>query len=86
MITVWKGTVTKVASDLLGRKANYILPVETMCFELQKIADMYEEAGGEVSSIAGHTILSAWCVRERGTQFWKFVFARRQIAGRDPLV
>lgn len=38
-----------LSQELLGHKASFVLSVETLCLELQMIADEFHEAGGSVS-------------------------------------
>lgn len=40
-----------LSRELLGRKASYVLPVDTLCLELQQIADAFHDAGGSVRFI-----------------------------------
>ena len=37
-----------LSRELLAHKASFVLPVDTLCMELQTIADAYSEAGGSV--------------------------------------
>lgn len=37
-----------LSRELLAHKASFVLPVDTLCVELQAIADAYSDAGGSV--------------------------------------
>ena len=37
-----------LSRELLAHKASFVLPVDTLCMELQALADAYSDAGGSV--------------------------------------
>lgn len=41
--------MSALSLELLGHRGSSVLPVETLCLELQDIADYYNDAGGSVS-------------------------------------
>lgn len=41
--------ISVLSQELLAHKASFVLSVETLCLELQVIADEFHEAGGSVS-------------------------------------
>lgn len=43
-----------LSRELLAHKASFVLPVDTLCLELQAIADAYADAGGSVRHGVGH--------------------------------
>lgn len=40
--------MSALSLELLGHRGSSVLPVETLCLELQNIADEYSDAGGSV--------------------------------------
>lgn len=38
----------ELTREMLSHKANFVLPVDTLCLELQRISDAYYESDGPV--------------------------------------
>lgn len=51
-----------LSQELLGHKASFVLSVETLCLELQMIADEFHEAGGSVSRFSARLCWLAYAV------------------------
>lgn len=41
--------MSSLSLELLGHKARFVLPVETLCLELQTVSDKLSSVGGSVS-------------------------------------